>query len=181
MFWRHVFAALIRYWRRPSRRGRWPLLQGCQRVYFQTKNPNLGKFYRAFDWKMLIYFMTILEHFTDIWDILWPFGTFSVNLVPCFQFWYHAPRKIWQPCIARETWCKLIGQLLLRLIGTFRRRLDTRFWAAKNSFEIGELRRQTVVSPIWIEIQGCQIFLGTMYQHGKYLPKDRQKYQMAMK
>jgi hypothetical protein len=24
-------------------------------VYFKTKNPNLGKFWRALDWKMLIY------------------------------------------------------------------------------------------------------------------------------
>jgi hypothetical protein len=39
------------------------LEQGCQMVYFQTKNPNLGKFWRALDWTMLIYFMTI-------WNIL---------------------------------------------------------------------------------------------------------------
>jgi hypothetical protein len=25
--------------------------QGCQMVYFQTKNPNLGRFWRALDWK----------------------------------------------------------------------------------------------------------------------------------
>jgi hypothetical protein len=31
-------------------------------VYFQTKNPNLGKFWRAIDWKMFIYFM-------DIWNM----------------------------------------------------------------------------------------------------------------
>jgi hypothetical protein len=37
--------------------------QGCQMVYFPTKNPNLGKFKRAFDWKMSTYFK-------DIWDIL---------------------------------------------------------------------------------------------------------------
>jgi hypothetical protein len=35
-------------------------------VYFQTKNPDLGKFTRALEWKMLIYFMAIL----NIWDIL---------------------------------------------------------------------------------------------------------------
>jgi hypothetical protein len=29
--------------------------QGCQMVYFQTKSPNLGKFLRALDWKMLKY------------------------------------------------------------------------------------------------------------------------------
>jgi hypothetical protein len=37
--------------------------QGCQMVYFQTKNPDLGKFWRALQWKMLVYFM-------DIWHIL---------------------------------------------------------------------------------------------------------------
>jgi hypothetical protein len=36
-------------------------------VCFQTKNPNLGKFFRALDWKMLIYFIAI-------WNILWRFG-----------------------------------------------------------------------------------------------------------
>jgi hypothetical protein len=35
-------------------------------AYFQTQNPNLGNFFRALDWKMLIY----SEYFTDIWDIL---------------------------------------------------------------------------------------------------------------
>jgi hypothetical protein len=33
--------------------------QGCQIVSFQTKNPNLVKFCKALDWKMLIYFMAI--------------------------------------------------------------------------------------------------------------------------
>jgi hypothetical protein len=35
------------------------LLQGCQMVSFQTKNPNLGKFLSALDTKVLIYFMVI--------------------------------------------------------------------------------------------------------------------------
>jgi hypothetical protein len=64
-------------------------------VYSQTKNPNLGKFWRAIDWKLLIYFR---EYFTDIWDILLPFGTFCVHMVDFFRFGYHAPRNIWQPC-----------------------------------------------------------------------------------
>jgi hypothetical protein len=47
-------------WRTSLGRGIvWSLSQGCQMVCFQTKNPNLGKFWRALDWKMLIYFMTI--------------------------------------------------------------------------------------------------------------------------
>jgi hypothetical protein len=37
-----------------------------------------------------------LEYCTDVWDILWPFATFCVALGTLF--WYHAPRKIWQPC-----------------------------------------------------------------------------------
>jgi hypothetical protein len=38
-----------------------------------------------------------LEYFTDIWYILWPFGTFCVKSVHFFRFWYHVPRIIWQP------------------------------------------------------------------------------------
>jgi hypothetical protein len=35
-------------------------------VCFQTKNPNLGKFWGSLEWKMLVYFMVILEY--------WSFG-----------------------------------------------------------------------------------------------------------
>jgi hypothetical protein len=48
--------------------------QGCQMVCFQTKNPNLGKFWRALEWKMLLYFMII-------WNILWPYGIMYGSLV----------------------------------------------------------------------------------------------------
>jgi hypothetical protein len=48
-----------------------PPKQGCQMVYFQTENPNLGKFWRDLGWKMLMYFMVI-------WNILLPFGIFVV-------------------------------------------------------------------------------------------------------
>jgi hypothetical protein len=69
------------------------LRQCCQMVYFQTKYPNMGKFQRALYWKMLIYFMVI-------GNILGTFCTFCVHLVHFFRFWYHVPRKIWQPCTA---------------------------------------------------------------------------------
>jgi hypothetical protein len=52
--------------------------QGCQMVCFQTKNPNLGKFWRALEWKMQVYFVVI-------WNILrafgnlWPFGNCVMN------------------------------------------------------------------------------------------------------
>jgi hypothetical protein len=44
-------------------------LQGCQMAHFQSKNPNLGKFWRFLQWKILLYFMAI-------WFILLPFGIF---------------------------------------------------------------------------------------------------------
>jgi hypothetical protein len=52
--------------------------QGCQMVCFQTKNPNLGKFWRALQWNILVCF-------TVIWHILWPFGNVVV-------IWYIFPR-----------------------------------------------------------------------------------------
>jgi hypothetical protein len=61
-----------------------------------TKNPNLGIFWRALEWKLLVFFMAI-------WFILQPFGIFCSFLV-CFEvIWYIfpildvLPRKIWQP------------------------------------------------------------------------------------
>jgi hypothetical protein len=50
-------------------------------VHFQTKNPNLGKFWRALDWKVLKYFM-------DIGDIIRTFEIFYDNLVHFVFIWY---------------------------------------------------------------------------------------------
>jgi hypothetical protein len=64
--------------------------QGCQMVYFQTKNPNLGKFWRVLDWKKFISFLWpfgtfygYLGYFTTIWYILYSFVTFGPVLVSC--------------------------------------------------------------------------------------------------
>jgi hypothetical protein len=64
--------------------------QGCQMAaFFQTKNPNLGKFSRDLQWKWLVYFMAIgpfydhLVYFAAIWYILWLFGIFFHVLVFC--------------------------------------------------------------------------------------------------
>jgi hypothetical protein len=43
-------------------------------VCFQTKNPNLGIFWRVFQWKKLLYFM-------DTWSILRFFVIFHGHLV----------------------------------------------------------------------------------------------------
>jgi hypothetical protein len=72
--------------------------QGCQMVCFQTKNSNLGKFWRVLQWKMLVLFNGLLVHFTAFCYILWTFGTVCGNLVYIFPFRYFAARKIWQPC-----------------------------------------------------------------------------------
>jgi hypothetical protein len=40
-------------------------------TYFQTKNPNLGKFWRVLQWEMLAYiFYGDLVYFTALWFIL---------------------------------------------------------------------------------------------------------------
>jgi hypothetical protein len=49
--------------------------QGCQIVYFKTKNTTLGNFWRVLQWKTLVYFMdswslySHLAYFIDIWYI----------------------------------------------------------------------------------------------------------------
>jgi hypothetical protein len=40
---------------------------GCQMAYFSTKDFNFGKFFKALEWKMLVYFMAT-------WFILCLFG-----------------------------------------------------------------------------------------------------------
>jgi hypothetical protein len=52
-------------------------LQGCPMVYFQTQNPNLGKFSRVLQLKMLVYFMAIWPILLPVGiHIVWPFGIF---------------------------------------------------------------------------------------------------------
>jgi hypothetical protein len=63
-----------------------PPEQGCQMVSFWTKNHNLGKFWRALDCKMLIYFMAIRNIFKTsviFYDHLCKFVTFFPVLVSC--------------------------------------------------------------------------------------------------
>jgi hypothetical protein len=58
----------------------------------------LGKFWRALEREMLVYFLTI-------WNILWPFGIINGRLVGFAVIWnifsqfgMFGRRKIWQPC-----------------------------------------------------------------------------------
>jgi hypothetical protein len=59
--------------------------QGCQMVCFQTKNPDLGKFWRVLLWKILVYFMTI-------WYILRPLEIIYGHLVYFVVIWNIFPR-----------------------------------------------------------------------------------------
>jgi hypothetical protein len=58
--------------------------QGCQMVYFETKNPTLGKFWRALDGKMLQYLIAI-------WNILRTLGICHDLLVHFVFMWYIFP------------------------------------------------------------------------------------------
>jgi hypothetical protein len=53
-------------------------------VSFRTKNPNLGKFRRVLQWKMLVYFM-------DIWSTFRACVIFYGHLVYVPSFWYILP------------------------------------------------------------------------------------------
>jgi hypothetical protein len=66
--------------------------QGCQMVCFQTQNPNLGKFWRALEWKMFVYFMTI-------WNNLRPFDIIYGRLVKFVVIWYIFPILV---CLDQE-------------------------------------------------------------------------------
>jgi hypothetical protein len=87
-------------------------------VYFQIKNPNLSKFWRALEWKSLVYSVVIwynlwpfgtcyghLVHFVAIWYMLWPFGTFCGYLVILCQFgtfppfWYIVSKTSGNPTV----------------------------------------------------------------------------------
>jgi hypothetical protein len=56
-------------------------------VRFQTKNPNLGKFWRVLQWKLMVYFMEN-GHFKVFCYILRTFGIVLGNLENFPPFWY---------------------------------------------------------------------------------------------
>jgi hypothetical protein len=63
--------------------------QGCQMVYFQTKNPNVGKFWSVLGrLENVGIFYGHLEYFVNIWDMVSQLGTFCVHLVYCVFIWY---------------------------------------------------------------------------------------------
>jgi hypothetical protein len=68
---------VISYKLGPYERNFAPGDQGCQMVYFQNPNRNLGKFSRTLEWKRLVNSLVIL-----------PFGIYYGHLVHFAPFWY---------------------------------------------------------------------------------------------
>jgi hypothetical protein len=62
-------------------------------AYFQTKNPNLGKFWRVLQRELVAYFIAF-------WFILWPFGIFCDHLVYFIVIWYIFPVLV---CCTKKT------------------------------------------------------------------------------
>jgi hypothetical protein len=55
-------------------------------VYFQTKNPKLGKFWRVLQWKILVYFTDNRSIFLPLDIFYGRFGIFCGNLVSFPRF-----------------------------------------------------------------------------------------------
>jgi hypothetical protein len=72
-------------------------------IFFQTKNPNLDKFCRVLQWKMLVYlwsfgiFYSHMVYFMAIWYICGLFGIFFTVLV----------------CSGKKSLATLVGQTLV--------------------------------------------------------------------
>jgi hypothetical protein len=83
-------------------------------VYFQTKNSNLGTFWRVLQCKMsdvhillaIGVFYNHLIYYMVIWYILQPFCKYCGDLVYFSPVWYIVPRKIWQPCLKALFWAE---------------------------------------------------------------------------
>jgi hypothetical protein len=56
--------------------------QGCQMVYFLTKNPSLGKFWSILQWQMLV-------NFKATWSILLPLRIFYGHFVYFVAIWVY--------------------------------------------------------------------------------------------
>jgi hypothetical protein len=50
-------------------------------IWVNFWGPQMGKYLYIFRWENIYIFYGHLDYFKDIWDILWPFGTFSVHWV----------------------------------------------------------------------------------------------------
>jgi hypothetical protein len=76
------------------------MLQGCHMVYLQTKNPNLGRFWRALDWKMFTYlFYGHLEYFINAGYFMTIWYIFCLHWVHFSSFGTMYPEKSGNPAL----------------------------------------------------------------------------------
>jgi hypothetical protein len=62
--------------------------QGCQMVYLHAKNSNLGIFCKAFEWKMLVYSISIWYLYGYFCNVLYVFWGHLVYIFPLFGMLY---------------------------------------------------------------------------------------------
>jgi hypothetical protein len=138
-------------------------------VSFQTKNPNLGSFWRSLDWKMLIHFMAI-------WCTLQTIGIFYDHLVHFmfiwyfFRFWYHVPRKIWQPW-SRDGASLSIWQLRLWsnidwILAFEKKQKCTFVYVCRCSLSLAFCRLRRPWSRVTRLVQLANVNLGTAFENG---------------
>jgi hypothetical protein len=89
-FFKLFFTNYFRLFYIPSERS----YQDCQIVYFKTKNPNLGVYWRALECKMFVYFTAIWYNLLSLGIIyVWSFGIVSGHLVYFSLLWYVWTKK----------------------------------------------------------------------------------------
>jgi hypothetical protein len=93
--------------------------QGCQMVYFQTKNPDVGKFWSVLQWKML--------------GIFWPFGLFYI--LPFRIFIAHLVYFSLLVFCTKKNLATLVASLLLRF--SHEADFSARFFFSTHSFIVG--------------------------------------------
>jgi hypothetical protein len=97
--------------------------QGFQMVYLHPKNPNLGTFWRALEWK-------ILAHFMAIWYFLRISGIFYYHVLHFVALWYILPHF---GLLCREK----SGNPELKSSNQFLRLEMLRFQAARDNLQQG--------------------------------------------
>jgi hypothetical protein len=103
-------------------------------VGFPTKIPNLDKFRRVLQWKMMVYFMDAWSVLRSFCYILWTFGIIRGNLVYFFPFWYFVPRKSGNPDDDQSKSSKRSSDLFLAKSSNYELHTHTHTQANKVSF-----------------------------------------------
>jgi hypothetical protein len=130
-------------------------------VYFQTKYPDLGKFWRALDRKFFIYLLAI-------WNILWKIGIFYDHLVHFVFIWYifrvlvSCTMKNLATLVEGTPWA--LTTLEIAFSGVYA------MTAMPFHLFRGEFRSEGSHG-VAVDIRVARFFFGTKYQNGKICTK----------